>query len=52
MKHHAPQYDLAGQENAFNLCGEVIREEAPKPKTEAPRPDPTPDMFAPPEATP
>jgi hypothetical protein len=42
MKHNAPQFEIAGTENKFNLAGEVIRQdETPKTRT-----DDTPDMFA------
>lgn len=33
---NAPQFDLPGTEQAFNLMGEIVREEAPQ--TQAPEP--------------
>jgi hypothetical protein len=33
MKHHAPQPDLPGTEEVFNLAGQIVRQpEAPKPE--------------------
>ncbi len=43
MKHHAPQHDLPGQAEVFNLASEKIKEPAP---VEAPREDTqTGDLF-------
>lgn len=44
MKHRAPQFEMPGAEIAFNLAGEVIREEPPKPKPTT-KPDQTPALF-------
>ena len=46
-RHRAAQYDLAGQETAFNLAGELIRQEPPKAQPDTKPDDRTPDLFKP-----
>ena len=45
MKHRAPQFEMPGTECAFNLAGELRREEPPRPRPTT-KPDLTPDLFA------
>ncbi len=44
-RHRANQFDLPGQETAFNLAGELIRQEPPKPKPDTKPDDRTRDLF-------
>lgn len=44
MKHRAPQFDLPGQESAFNLSGELLKQ-APPVKQPDTKPDLTPSLF-------
>lgn len=44
--NRAPQFDLPGQESAFNLCGELLKQ-APPVKQPDTKPDLTMDLFEP-----
>lgn len=44
MKHKAPQFDLPGMANAFNLAGQTLTQEPPKPPPHKPEEDPS--LFA------
>ena len=44
MKHHSPQFEMPGTECAFNLAGELRREEPPRPIPTT-KPDATPELF-------
>lgn len=46
MKHKAPQMEIPGAAEVFNLAGETIREETPQPKPTT-KPDATPSLFGP-----